>query len=145
MSDAELERLKHRWIVKMMRRLQAREAEEAKRREREGKRIGRLLAKGAEERRETEDPKKVLSKVLVDRAWEVLEAAEQQYPKVTRSLEAGLARLVSAGKLKGPITGGQLLWFFRRLGMSVRLERRIRVLEHGELKTIGEKLRGSPR
>ena len=49
-EDAELERLKHRWIVKMMRRMQAREVEEVKLMEREGKRIGHLLAKGAERR-----------------------------------------------------------------------------------------------
>ena len=120
----ELERLRRRRMVELMRRMQAKEA------------------KGG---REEKDPRRVLCLVLVGRAWEVLDAAEQQYPKITRRLEAGLAHLVSTGRLKGPITGGQLLWFFRRLRMNVRLETRIRVLEHGELKTIGERLRESPR
>lgn len=94
-----------------------------------------------EERKETEDPKKVLSKVLVGRAWEVLEAAERQYPEATYRVEEALAHLVLTGELKGPIHGEQLLWFFKRLGMIVRLETRIRILEHGGLKTIGEKLK----
>ena len=67
MSDAELERLRRRMMAEVMRRLQVREDEEAKKREREGKRISHRLVKGAE-RRVTEDPKKVLSKVFVDRA-----------------------------------------------------------------------------
>ena len=127
-EDAELERLRRRRAAEMLRRLQARESEEAKRR-------------GREERRETEDPKEVLGKVLVGRAWEVLKAAENQYPDATRRIEKNLANLVSTGKLKSPVNGGQLLWFFRHLGINVRVKTHIYVSEHGKLKTIGEKLR----
>ena len=127
-EDAELERLRRRRVAEMLRRLQARESEEAKRR-------------GREERRETEDSKEVLGKVLVGRAWEVLKAAENQYPDATRRIEKNLANLVSTGKLKSPINGGQLLWFFRHLGINVRIKTHIYVSEPEKLKTIGEKLR----
>jgi len=115
----ELELLRRRRMAEMMKRL----------------RVER------EEKRKREDPKRILRRILTNRAWEVLKAAESQYPEVTRRIEEQLAHLVSKGELEGPILGGQLLWLFRYLGVHVRLETRIRFLEHGKLKTIGEKLK----
>ena len=120
-KNQELELLKRRRMIDLMERLQRREVERG---------------------RKTEDPKKILSRILTDRGWEVLKAAESQYPEATRQIEESVAHLVSTGKLKGPVRGEHLLWFFRHLGMKVRLETHIRVLEHGKLKTIGEKLKG---
>ena len=119
-KDEGLELLRRRRMAELMKRLQTRKAEEG---------------------RKTGDPKSILRRILTDRAWEVLRAAESQYPKATRRIEDHLAHLVSKGELKGPILGEHLLWLFRRLGMKVRLETHIRILEHGKLKTIGEKLR----
>jgi len=121
-KDEELERLRHRRMSELMK---------------------RLRVKAGEEERKREDPKRVLRAVLTDRAWEVLKAAESQYSEATCRVEEQLAHLVSKGELEGPILGGHLLWLFRRLGMNVRLETRIRILEHGKLKTIGEKLKES--
>lgn len=101
----------------------------------------RWLASEAKKDRSVEDSKKVLSRVLIGRAWEVLNAAKRQYPEATRQVEEHLAHMVSTGELKGSISGEQLLWLFRRLGMNVKLETRIRILEHGKLKTIEEKLK----
>ena len=119
-EDQELEQLKRQKLLKM-RKL--------------------WLAKAARKEKEAENPKEVLSRVLVGRGLEVLNAAERQFPKTIPQIEKSLAQLVSAGKLKGPVSGEQLLWFLRRLGLNVRLETRIRVLEHGELKTLEEKLK----
>ena len=119
-EDQELEQLKRQKLLKMRR---------------------RWMAKAARKEKETENPKEVLSRVLIGRGLEVLNAAEHQYPKTIPQVEKALAQLVSAGKLKGPVSGEQLLWFLRRLGLNVRLETRIRVLEHGELKTLEEKLK----
>ena len=113
------------------------------RRRRMGELIKRLQTKDAEERREKVDSKRVLSRILTDRGWEVLKVAENQYPEATRQIEEHLAHLVSKGELEGPVRGEHLLWLFRSLGMKVRLETRIRFLEHGKLKTIGEKLKES--
>ncbi|MFQ6081656.1 MAG: DNA-binding protein [Candidatus Bathyarchaeia archaeon] len=120
-KDEELELLKRRRMAELMKRLQRKE-----------------VKKG----RKTEDPKKNLRRILTDRAREVLKAAESQYPEATRRIEEGLAHLVSKGKLKGPVRGEHLLWLFTHLGMKVRFETHIRVLEHGKLKTIQEKLKG---
>ncbi len=95
-----------------------------------------------EQKKEAEPPEKILDKIFVGRAWEVFEAARRQYPQITKQIEGILVQLASSGQLKGPISGEELLWFFRRLGLDVRLEIRIRVLESGELKTLEEKLRG---
>ncbi|HID17864.1 TPA: hypothetical protein EYP26_06200 [Candidatus Bathyarchaeota archaeon] len=84
----------------------------------------------------------LLNKVFIGRAWEVFRAAQAQYPNLTRKIGEWLARLINEGGLKGPITGEQLLWFFRKLGLNVRLETRIRILESGELKSLAEKLKG---
>ena len=108
----------------------------------------RLLAKKAEGEKKQEepekapDPKEVLNRIFVDRAWEVFEAARRQYPRVTQTLQDELVRLISSGKLKEQITGEQLLWLFRKMGLDVRMETKIRILESGELKTIAEKLKG---
>ena len=101
----------------------------------------RWLAREAGKEKETGNPKKVLSRVLIGRASEVLNAAERQYPETIPQIERALAHLISTGKLKGPVNGAQLLWFLKRLGLCVRLKTRIRISEHGELKTIEEKLK----
>jgi len=119
-EDMELERLKRRKMLKFM---------------------NELFRKKFEKEREIQDPKKVLGKILTDRAWDVLRAAESQYPKATRQVVDELARLVLEGKLSRPISGGQLMLLFRSLGMNVRLQTRICVLENGKLKTLEEKLR----
>ncbi len=123
-EDAELERLKLRKMQQIQRRLLELEKRQA-----------------ANQKREPV-PRETLQRVLVGRAWEVLDAAERQYPAPSRVLERELARLVSAGRLKGPVNAEQLLWLFRSLGLDVRLDTKIQVLESGELKPLAEKLRG---
>lgn len=123
-QDAELERLKLRRMQEMQRRLLEREKRET------------------EDQKQPQSPREVLRKVLVGRAWEVLDAAERQYPAPTRMLERELAKLTQAGRLRGPISAEQLLWLFRNLGLDVRLETKIQVLESGELKSLAEKLKG---
>jgi DNA-binding TFAR19-related protein (PDSD5 family) len=123
-EDSELERIKLRRMQEMQRRL--REQEKTK----------------TAERKQQPRPRDVLKTVLVGRAWEVLDAAAAQFPEPTRALEAELARLVREGRLKGPITAEQLLYLFRTLGLDVRLETKIQVLESGEMKSLAEKFRG---
>ncbi len=89
------------------------------------------------------DPNKILEKLFVGRAWEVYHAAERQYPTITEKVKEAFVQLYQQGKFKGQITGEQLLWFFRDLGLNVRLETKIRILESGELKTLAQKLKES--
>ena len=119
-EDSELEQLKRRKLAAMQKRWKA----SVRRKE-----------------KEAENPKTTLSRALVGRGLEVLNVAEQQYPKIIPKIVEALAKQISSGQLKGTVNGEQLLWFFRRLGLNVRLKTRIRILEHGELKSIEEKLR----
>lgn len=89
------------------------------------------------------EPEKILANVLVGRAWEVYYAARQQYPAIADQIFRELAELVRMGQLKGPITGEQLYGLLRQIGLDIRLETKIQVLEHGELKSIADKFRGS--
>jgi DNA-binding TFAR19-related protein (PDSD5 family) len=100
-------------------------------------------AKQKPEKEVEENPQKILEKLLVGRAWEVLHAAEWQYPAIAEKVKEAFVQLSKQGKLKGQITGEQLLWFFRDMGLNIRLETKIRILESGELKTLADKLRGS--
>lgn len=128
-EDEELELLKRRKLLEMQRRLRMEktlEAEKMVEKERRGKSM---------------DPEAVLKNFFVGRAWEVWNAAKQQYPEVIREVGAALVSLVESNKLREKITGEQLYWLFRQLRLPVRLETRIRILESGELKTIAEKLK----
>ena len=88
------------------------------------------------------DPRKVLSKVLVGRASEVLDTARRYYPAEITELEARLANAILSGGLAGPITGEELYSFLRRAGLVFSLDTKIRVREGGKLKSLEEKLRG---
>ena len=88
------------------------------------------------------DARKVLEKVFVGRAWEVYGAARQQYPRISERIFDELAQLVQSGQLRGKISGEQLYGLLREIGLDVRLDTKIQVLEHGELKSISDKFRG---
>ena len=92
----------------------------------------------------TEKPKtsdEILKEVLIDRAWEVWDAAKLQYPRVTTEVSKAIASAWSSGRLKEKINGEQLNWLFQNMGFPVRLRTQIRFVESGEAKSIAEKLR----
>jgi DNA-binding TFAR19-related protein (PDSD5 family) len=121
-EDTELERLKRQRLAEMQKMISAKQQSQAT--------ANKL------------DPSSVLQKVFVGRAWEVYYAAKQQYPGIAEQILHELAVLVQNGRLKGQITGEQLYGLLRQIGMDVRLETKIQVLEHGELKSIADKFRG---
>jgi len=120
-GDDELERLKRQRLAEMQKALAAREK--------------------APENAATLDEKKILAKVFVGRAWEVYYAALRQYPGIADSIFRELAQLVHNGRVRGQITGEQLFGLLRQIGLDIRLETKIQVLEHGELKSIADKFR----
>ena len=93
-------------------------------------------------KQEPVDPRKVVAKILVGRAVEVLETARRYYPAEISELESRLAQAILSGGLAGPISGEELYSFLRRLGLSFSLDIKIRVREGGKLKSLEEKLRG---
>src|SRR2546425_11403846 len=83
----------------------------------------------------------VVQRILAGRGVEVLETARRYYPKEVGIIEENLARLIDSGRLKGPVSGEELYSFLRRVGLSFSMDTKIRVKEHGELKTLEEKFR----
>ena len=124
-NDNTLELLKRRKLLEMQRRLLLKKNLE-------------LMQKKVEK---SEDPHKILMKAFVGRGLEVWNAAEQQYPMITQKILPELVSLINTGKLTSQITGEQLYWLFNRLGLRIRLNTKIRIMEKGKLKTIADKLR----
>lgn len=109
------------------------------------KRMNSSLAKKAEAEKIAQEPKKatdreVVLKSLIDRGDEVLLAAESSYPSETALLIPQLAKLIRQGKVDN-ISGGELLQFFRSIGMRVSVNTSISVQEHGRFVSLGEKLK----
>lgn len=98
-------------------------------------------AKKTEPKEEKHDTRSILKKVFVGRAWEVWDAAKRQYPTMVSRVGKVLVSLILSRKITGPIDGGQLYWLFRRLGIPVRIETKIRFYESGKLKTLEEKIK----
>lgn len=90
-----------------------------------------------------DSPREAVRKILAGRGSEVMETARRYYPAEIERLESSIASLVAEGRLKGPISGEELYSFLRRLGLAFSMDVKIRIKEHGELKTIEEKLRKS--
>jgi DNA-binding TFAR19-related protein (PDSD5 family) len=122
-DDSELERLKRQRLAEMQKRLNAKQ-------EQSQTTSGKF------------DPAKILEKIFVGRAWEVYHATRQQYPMIADQIFQELAELVRIGRVKGQITGEQLYGLLRQIGLDIRLETKIQVLDHGELKSIADKFRG---
>jgi DNA-binding TFAR19-related protein (PDSD5 family) len=95
------------------------------------------MARGARK----SDPLEVVRGVLTDRGEEVLEAALSQYPEEARRIVERLAELIERGALRGSITGRQLLWLFRNLGLDVRLETKIYVEQDGRFVPLMDAMR----
>jgi len=121
-NDSELEKLKRDRLAAMQRRITAKQQ-----------------AQAAPVKLE---PRQILERVFVGRAWEVYHAARAQYPGVADQIFQELAELVQLGKLRTKITGEQLFGLLRQIGLDIRLDTKIQVLEHGELKSIADKFRG---
>jgi len=121
MEDKELERLKRKKMLELQRSL--------------------LKAQQSEKPEKPEGVEDLLDPLFYGRAWEVYRAAKQQYPKPMEEVEKALLDAIKGGKIKVKISGEDLYAFFEELGMRVRLETTIRFKEHGELKTLEQKIR----
>ena len=122
-EDTELERLKRQRLAAMQKRITVKQQQ-------------------SQAASNKPDPRSILQNVFVGRAWEVYYAAKRQYPRIAEQILQELAQLVQTGQLKGQINGEQLYGLLRQIGLDVRLETKIQVLERGELKSLADKFRG---
>jgi len=125
MSDRELELLRRKKHLELRRKIERKAQMETERAEKD----------------QAVDPKEVLNHFLIDRAWEVLNAAKSQYPQEARQVEKTLVKLISERKITSKISGEELYGLFLRLGLRVHLETRIQILEHGRVKSLEEKIK----
>jgi len=118
--EDELKRLKLRRLLELQRRLAKREPQE-----------------------EPKEPssEEVLGRYFYGRAWEVYNTAKAQFPKVMPQIERTLVEAVKAGRIRQRIDGESLYHFLRQLGLPIRLRTTIRFKDHGELKTLEQKIR----
>jgi len=123
MSDDELERLKRKKMEEFRRRM--------------------AQAPPPAPQPEKKEPTSsdILGSYFGDRAWEVWNAAKQQYPSVIGQVESALVQAIKEGKIAEKIDGAALAQFFRSVGIPVRLNTQIRYADHGELKSIEDKLK----
>ena len=121
--DEELERLKRKKLAELQRRAS--------------------LAQKPPEKAAKNEPtnEEILGSRFGDRAWEVWNTAKEQFPKIIPQVEAALVEAIKTNKVVGQIDGASLAQFFRSIGLRVRLNTQIRYAEHGELKTLEEKLK----
>jgi len=123
-EDAELARIRLRRLKELQARARAREE-----------------ARAAPPKPPEESPRGLVLKYLDEKAREVLEAAEAQYPSEAGAVLGMLANLVRRGYVKDVVDGPTLFHLFRRLGIPVRLKTSIVYYEHGKVKSLEEKLR----
>jgi DNA-binding TFAR19-related protein (PDSD5 family) len=125
--DDELERIKQRRLREMQRKMLLQQSQAAGPKKQEA---GRAPSNA-----------EVLGGVFQGRAWEVYNASKEQFPQVMLEVERILVDGVKAGKVNQKIDGESLVGFFRQIGLNVRLNTQIRFAEHGELKTLEQKLK----
>ncbi len=123
--DAELDKIKKKRLEEMKR---------------------RMALKKINKQKETEKPSEVTSQQVLDamfgdRAWEVFNAAAQQYPQLIQQIERILVEGIKEGKIMNIIDGATLMGFFRQVGIPVRLNTKIRISDKGELKTLEQKMK----
>jgi DNA-binding TFAR19-related protein (PDSD5 family) len=118
MSDAELQAIRRRKIKELQRNLVNRQTEEPN----------------------TVNPDAVLNQIFRERAWEVFNTASQKYPQVMMQVKRVLVQLAQSGRLK-EITGEQLYYFLRSIGLRVRLKTSISFAKHGKFKSLSEKIK----
>lgn len=125
--DDELERIKQKRLAEMKRTMLL-------------KQIKDLQDSEPEKPREVTN-QEVLDAMFGNRAWEVYNAAAYQYPQVIGQVEKILVDGIKEGKIADIIDGAALMGFFRQVGLPVRLNTKIRISDHGELKTLEQKMK----
>ena len=100
----------------------------------------RIAASGKPEAK-PQSSRDIVASRMVDRGLEVLELAEKHYPEQVSIIVENLADLIKKGGINGFISGGELLWLFRQMGLRIHVETSIQVKKDGKLVPLKEKLK----
>jgi len=126
-EDSELEKLQAKRLAEMQRNLSSQ----------------KQTTTEESEKKETKSPREIVVDFLGYRGTEVLENAEAQFPKDTKSIVDQLSKLIESGELDEKLDGGQLLAVFRSVGLRVRMKTTINVEQDGKFVSLSEKLHSS--
>jgi len=127
-EDSELEKLQAKRLAEMQRNLSSQK---------------QTQQTDKSEKKETKSPREIVVDFLGFRGTEVLENAEAQFPKDTKSIVDQLSKLIESGELDEKLDGGQLLAVFRSVGLRVRMKTTINVEQDGKFVSLSEKLNSS--
>jgi len=126
-EDSELEKLQAKRLAEMQRNLSSQ----------------KQTTTEEPEKKETKSPREIVVDNLGFRGTEVLENAESQFPKDTKSIVEQLSKLIESGELDEKLDGGQLLSLFRSVGLRVRMKTTINVEQDGKFVSLSEKITSS--
>jgi len=83
---------------------------------------------------------KALERVFRGRALEVFRAATYQFPDAMKRVKEVLLRLALSGEIT-EVSGEELYFFLRKLGLNVKIDTKINFASHGQLKSLEEKMK----
>ncbi|NAY82121.1 MAG: double-stranded DNA-binding protein [Thaumarchaeota archaeon] len=99
------------------------------------------LMKKQQQKKDEDDPVKLVKSYLYDRGDEVLDAALSQFPKETNLFVKKLAELIKKGVIREKISGSELLYILRNIGIPVSLETKITILKDGISLSLSDMLK----
>ena len=131
-EDKDLERLKEKRLAEMQKNLSYQQKQE---------KITILQKKQKDNKLSSRE---IVIKQLGYRGLEVLQNAEQQFPKETQIVVLKLSELILSGDITEVLDGGNLLTLFRSIGINVRMKTKIKVEDDGKFVSLSDKLKKSP-
>ena len=127
-EDKDLERLQAKRLAEMRKNLSSQQEQE------------KIAALQKEQKDNKPSSREIVIKRLGYRGLEVLQNAEQQFPKETQIVVLKLSELVLSGDITEVLDGGNLLALFRSIGIDVRMKTKINVEKDGKFVSLSDKL-----
>ncbi len=127
-EDKDLERLQAKRLAEMRKNLSSQQEQE------------KIATLQKEQKDNKPSSREIVIKRLGYRGLEVLQNAEQQFPKETQIVVLKLSELILSGDITEVLDGGNLLALFRSIGINVRMKTKINVEKDGKFVSLSDKL-----
>ncbi|NWJ77406.1 double-stranded DNA-binding protein [Marine Group I thaumarchaeote] len=127
-EDKDLERLQAKRLAEMRKNLSSQQEQE------------KIATLQKEQKDNKPSSREIVIKRLGYRGLEVLQNAEQQFPKETQIVVLKLSELILSGDITEVLDGGNLLALFRSIGINVRMKTKINIEKDGKFVSLSDKL-----
>ena len=127
-EDKDLERLQAKRLAEMRKNLSSQQEQE------------KIATLQKEQKDNKPSSREIVIKRLGYRGLEVLQNAEQQFPKETQIVVLKLSELILSGDITEVLDGGNLLALFQSIGINVRMKTKINVEKDGKFVSLSDKL-----